>query len=85
MEKNKVWVCVYRDTIEEHDMDDNLSQILVEREVVEQYFKDKNMDKYYDSVDDFLNEHIADETDDFYEYAKENGATMEINVVKAVW
>lgn len=85
MEDNKVWVCVYRGTIEEHNEDDNLSEIIVERSVVEQYFKDKNMKEYYDSVDDFLDEHIADETDDFYEYAKAHGVTMEINVAKAVW
>ena len=29
MKKEKVWVCVYRDTIEEHNESTNLSEILV--------------------------------------------------------
>ena len=35
----KVWICVYRDTIEEHDETNNLSYVKVRMELIKQYVK----------------------------------------------
>lgn len=79
----KVWVCVYRDTIEEHSDKYNLSEILVTEDFVKQYFKDCVIE-YYDEDEDidfdtwYYDEYTADETVDFYQYAKERNAILEI-------
>lgn len=73
----KLWICVYRDTIEEHDEADNLAEVLVTREFAEQYFKECNKKEYFKDLDDFLNEYIADDTDDFYAYAMEHNAVID--------
>lgn len=78
MEKEKLWICVYRDTIEEHDEHINLAEVLVTKEFAEQYFKECGKNKYYDNFEEFLNEHIADETDDFYDYAMKHNAVIEV-------
>ena len=75
----KVWICVYRDTIEEHDDSFNLAEILVTKDFVEQYFKECNKNEYFKDLEDFLTEYIADDTDDFYNYAKEHNAIIEIH------
>ena len=75
----KVWICVYRDTIEEHDNDLNLTEVLVTKEFVEQYFKEYNKGEYFKDLEDFLTEYIADDTEDFYEYAMKHNAVIEIH------
>ena len=75
----KIWICVYRDTIEQHDEDDNLAEVLVTREFAEQYFKECNKGKYFKDLEDFLAEYIADDTDDFYEYAIKHNAVIEVH------
>lgn len=72
----RVWVCVYRDTIEEHDEVDNLSYVWVETDFLNQYVKERN--KGFESLEEFLNEYTADTTEDFYEYAMEHGAVIAI-------
>lgn len=73
----KVWVCVYRDTIEEHNASTNLTEVLVTKEFAEQYFKECNKDEYYKDLEDFLSEYTADDTEDFYEYAMKNNAVID--------
>lgn len=72
----KVWVCVYRDTIEEHNASTNLTEVLVTKEFAEQYFKECNKDEYYKDLEDFLSEYTADDTEDFYEYAMKHNAVI---------
>lgn len=73
----KVWICVYRDTIEEHNASTNLTEVLVTREFAEQYFKECNKDEYYKDLEDFLSEYTADDTEDFYEYAMKHNAVID--------
>ena len=74
------WIVVYRDTIEKHNEDNNLSAILVSEDFVEQYFNECIFNKldYAMSLGDWLMEYTADETMDFYQYAKEHNAIIEI-------
>lgn len=74
-----VWICVYRDTIEEHDEIDNLTEVLVTREFAEQYFNECILNDEDDELtfEEFLNEYTADWTEDFYEYAMEHNAVIE--------
>lgn len=73
----KIWLCVYRDTIEEHDDNCNLASIEVTKEFAEQYVKERKSE-YFDSLEDFLNEYTADDTEDFYEYATKHNAVIAI-------
>ena len=72
----KMWICVYRDTIEEHDDDWNLTDVLVTEEFVKQYFNELKSG-YWDSLDEFLNEFTADDTQDFYDYAMKHNAVID--------
>lgn len=72
----KMWICVYRDTIEEHDETENLAEVQVTREFVEQYVKERQ-DGIFKDVEEFLNEYTADNTEDFYEYAMAHGAVIQ--------
>lgn len=74
----KVWVCVYRDTIEEHDEIDNLAEVQVTREFVEQYVKERQ-DGLFNNVGEFLNKYTADNTEDFYEYAMKHNAVIKVS------
>ena len=76
----KLWICVYRDTIEEHDDDNNLAEILVTKEFAERYFKERILEGKNDSLtfEGFLNEYTADWTEDFYQYATNHNAVIEI-------
>lgn len=76
----KLWICVYRDTIEEHDEVDNLAEVLVAKEFAEQYFNERILEGEDDELifKGFLNEYTADWTEDFYEYAKEHNAVIEV-------
>lgn len=76
--EEKLWICVYRDTIEEYDEDNNLAEVLTTKEFVKQYFEECNKNKYFKDLEEFLTEYIADDTDDFYKYAVEHNAVIEI-------
>lgn len=78
------WIVVYRDTIEKHNEDNNLSAILVSEDFVEQYFNEciSNKLDYTMSLGDWLIEYTADETMDFYQYAKEHNAIIEIQQLR---
>lgn len=71
-----VWVCVYRDTIEEHDEVNNLAYVEVTMDFLKQYVKERQVD--FKDVEEFLDEYIADNTEDFYEYAKEHNAVIAV-------
>lgn len=72
-----IWICVYRDTIEEHDDDWNLTEVQVTKEFAEQYFKECNKGEYFKELEDFLTEYTADDTEDFYEYAMKHNAILD--------
>lgn len=74
----KMWICVYRDTIEEHDEIDNLAEVQVTMGFVEQYVRERQ-NGIFNDVEEFLNEYTADNTEDFYEYAMEHGAVIQVN------
>ena len=76
----KIWICVYRDTIEEHDYDWNLTEVQVTKEFAEQYFKECIATLEWNewkTFEDFYEEYTADDTEDFYEYAMKHGAVIE--------
>lgn len=71
-----VWVCVYRDTIEEHDEVNNLAYVEVTMDFLKQYVKERQVD--FKDVKEFLDEYVADNTEDFYEYAREHNAVIAV-------
>lgn len=71
----KIWFCVYRDTIEKHDDDCNLASIEVTKEFAEQYVEECKSE-YFGSLEEFLNEYTADDTEDFYGYAMKHNAVI---------
>ena len=74
------WIEVFRDTIEDHNEDNNLSGILVTEEFAEQYFNERIAMNYDETIvfDNWIMNHEASETMDFYQYAKEHNAIIEI-------
>ena len=79
--KRNIWICVYRDTIEEHDASTNLSEILVTEDFAKQYFEECIVPNCEEEIsfDTWYNdEYTADETEDFYQYAKEHNAILDI-------
>lgn len=75
--KETIWICVYRDTIERHDDDWNLTEVQVTKEFAEQYFKECNKGEYFKDFEEFLNEYTADDTEDFYAYAMKHNAVID--------
>jgi hypothetical protein len=79
----QVWIWVYRDTFEEVDMSldsnfDNLAKILVAKKLVQTYFDDCKKNTYWDNVEEFLDDYVADDTEDFYAYALKHNAIIDI-------
>lgn len=72
-----VWICVYRDTIEEHDETDNLTYVEVTMEFLDQYVRERHGGLFKD-LEEFLDEYTADNTEDFYEYAMEHKAVIAV-------
>ena len=72
-----VEVCVYRDTIEEHDEVNNLSYVEVTMDFLDQYVRERQGGLFKD-LGEFLNEYTADNTEDFYAYAMEHGAVITV-------
>lgn len=71
----KEWICVYRDTIEEHDEIDNLAYVQVTREFVEQYVRERQNGLFKD-VEEFFNEYTADNTVGFGIDEWQNGTNV---------
>ena len=77
--KETVWICVYRDTIEEHEDNNNLTEVQVTKEFAEQYFNEciaNDIYNEYETFEDFYNEYTADETQGFYGYATKHNAVL---------
>lgn len=77
--KETIWICVYRDTIEEHDEVENLTEVQVTKEFAEQYYNERIATYEFNewkTFDAFYNEYIADDVEDFYSYAMEHNAVI---------
>ena len=74
------WVCVYRDTIESHNEDWNLSEVLVTEDFARQYFEVCKAEYYDDNItfDNWIMNYDADDTEDFYEYAMHHNAVLDV-------
>lgn len=76
---NTIVITVYKDTINhQYNGDNNLSCIYVEKEFAELYFLEKVNKDDYRSFTDFINNYTADDTEDFYEFAKEYNAIIKV-------
>lgn len=71
-----IWICVYRDTIEEFDDNCNLTEVQVTKEFAKQYFKDCGKSEYFKDFEEFYEEYTADDTEDFWAYATEHNAVI---------
>lgn len=84
--ENVVEVLVYRDTIAPHEYDSNLSLITVTKNFMKKYFNEKVKDDYKNNEEyknltskEWYNEvYSADDTEDFYHYAKEHDAIINV-------
>ena len=79
-EMEKIWICVYRDTVEEHDEVNNLTDVQVTKEFAKQFyntFTDEAKESF-GSFENFLNEYTADDTEEFYQYAMKHNAVLDI-------
>ena len=74
---NIIGIEVYRDTIEDHDEDNNLSKIFVTKEFAEKYYNER-ISHYNETFKSWIISYTADETEDFYQYAKEHNAIIEV-------
>lgn len=74
-----IWICVYHDTIEQHDKSENLTKVLVTKEFAKQYFNERIARGEYNKLtfEDFLDEYTADWTVDFYRYAMNHNAVIQ--------
>ena len=73
----KVWICVYRETIEAHDETENLADVQVTMDFLAKYVKERQ-GEFFKDLEEFLNEYTADNTEDFYEYAMEHGEVIQV-------
>ena len=78
MRMKTVWITVYKDTIRQHDEDDNLADIQVSEEIAKQYFRacKENSDCEWKTYEEFMDNFTADDTEDFYNFAKEHDAIL---------
>ena len=77
----KVYITVYRDTIEEHDENTNMSDILVSKKIAKQYYNEyfaNTADNIYEDFENFLAEYTCNDTENFYKYAKKHNAIIKI-------
>lgn len=83
-----VYITVYACTVPGHEEDDDFTDIKVTKDFARQYFEETqdkthtrgNIAKdYYDCFEDWNDDYICDDTMDFYEYANERNAILEIS------
>lgn len=77
--KELIYICVYRDTIEEHDSDYNLTEVQVTKEFAEQYFNECIVPlewNEYKTFEEFYDDYTANDTQDFYSYAIKHNAVL---------
>jgi len=76
---NTIAITVYKDTVNhEYNGDNNLLCVYVEKEFAELYFSDKVSKDDYRNFAEFINNYTAEDTEDFYEFAKEYDAIIRI-------
>jgi len=76
---NTIAIVVYKDTINnEHNSDDNLSCIYVEKKFAELYFLNKINKDDYSNFAEFIDNYTADDTTDFYKFVNECDAIIRI-------
>ena len=75
-----IWICVYRDTIEDHTEDCNLAEVKVTEDFARQYFEECKAEQYDESIvfENWIMNYDADDTEDFYEYAMKHNAVLDI-------
>ena len=73
-----IWICVYRDTIEDHNENQNLAEVEVTKDFAEQYFNEYIKEDDRETFEDFLDQYTADWTEGFYKYAMERNAVIDI-------
>ena len=73
-----VLITVYKDTIKRHNDDWNLTDIEVTEEFARKYFEEciKESDCEWKTYEEFMDNHTADDTEDFYKYAKKHDAIL---------
>lgn len=73
-----IWIAVYKDTISRKNIaDNNISYVKVIRDFAKKYWEERQSE-YYSTFDEFLDNYTCDDTADFYRYAKEHDAIIEI-------
>lgn len=75
-----IGITVYKDTIISHNDDDNLAEVFVEDEFANKYFNERLKEVYGNiTFDEWFNGiSTADDTENFYDYAKAHNAIIEI-------
>ena len=77
-----ILIAVYKDTISRKNIaDNNISYVKVTRDFAKNYWEERQSE-YYTTFDEFLDNYTCDDTVDFYKYAKEHDAIIEI---KNIW
>lgn len=73
-----VLITVYKDTIKQHNDDWNLTDIEVTEEFAREYFEEciKESDCEWKTYEEFMDNFTADDTEDFYKYAKKHNAIL---------
>ena len=70
MIKNCYAITVYRETVKQHNDYDNLTEIIVEKEDLEEWL---SAEKYTFGLDDFLGNYTADDTINLYDFLAGKG------------
>ena len=82
-----VWITVYADTVPGHEEDDGFINIEVTKDFARQYYEETqdksctwgNISKdHYDCFEDWNEDYICDDTMNFYDYASERNAILDI-------
>lgn len=81
-DNNTINITVYRDTFEDfwnnpNMGDNNIADIIVSVDFAKQYWKE-NQAEYYKTFEDFYCNYTCDDTEDFYQYASERKAILDI-------
>lgn len=73
-----VLITVYKDTIKRHNDDWNLTDIEVTEEFARKYFEEciKESDCEWKTYEAFIDNFTADDTEDFYKYARKHNAIL---------
>ena len=78
--KDCIWICVCRDATEECDKLENFTELLVTKDFAWQYYNERieQSDYIYGNAYDFFENYIPSDIKDFYKYAKEHNAIIDI-------